>query len=131
LITSGLMFGRKARLLVDLVRNSDDPKKDAILRPFNAIRGDAKRDIIAHGYIWSDANTVVFIERTGGGDYRTREYSFSLTEFGEHVKKFVKSAKEFYDAIGITQEEFDAFANAALSLERKAKTSPGAPSESA
>lgn len=49
LITSGMVFGRKARLLDDLMRHSDDARKQKLMEAFNKIRA-AKRDIISHSY---------------------------------------------------------------------------------
>jgi hypothetical protein len=62
LITSGMMFGRKARLLTDLIGRSNHPNKKELLRAFNAVRGN-KRDVIVHGYLWSKQIRVKFIER--------------------------------------------------------------------
>ena len=53
LITSGMVFGRKARLLDDLIRNSDDGRKQKLLEAFNKIRA-AKHDIIAHSELSLD-----------------------------------------------------------------------------
>ncbi|MGC2223198.1 MAG: hypothetical protein WA624_12935 [Methylocella sp.] len=51
LITSGLMFGRKGRLLADLIAKSTDPQKATILGTFNKLRGMSKRDMFAHSYL--------------------------------------------------------------------------------
>ena len=50
LITAGMFFSRKARLLADLIRTSEYPNKAAILGAFNKVRDNNKRDIIAHSY---------------------------------------------------------------------------------
>jgi len=131
LLTSGMMFGPKARLLADLISRSDDPKKPQLLAPFNRLRGDSKRDVIAHGYVWSDAHTVRFIQRITSGEYTVRSHSFTLKEFAEHAIRFATDAAEFYTVLGATQEVMDAFGNAALSLDRKSKTSPQKPQDKA
>jgi hypothetical protein len=69
LITSGMMFGRKARLLADLIGRSDDPKKAQILGAFNQLRGLSKRDLFAHAYVRSDGKSVTFLERSQGGEF--------------------------------------------------------------
>jgi hypothetical protein len=51
LITSGMMFGRKARLLADLIGRSDHRDKAEILGSFNEVR-TGKRDVFAHSYVW-------------------------------------------------------------------------------
>jgi len=38
LITSGMVFGRKARLLGDLIRHSNDARKQKLMEAFNKIR---------------------------------------------------------------------------------------------
>jgi hypothetical protein len=126
LITSGMMFGKKGRLLADLIGRSDHHSKNEILRTFNAARGN-KRDVIAHGYIWSDATTVKFIERRHSGEYNAQEHKFTYTSFIKFLTDFNDSAAAFYNALGVSRAEIDAFAYAALSLERKSKRSPGRP----
>ncbi len=130
LITAGVLFGRKGRLLADLVARSDDPKKDHILGAFNKLRGLSKRDMFAHAYVRSDSNTITFLDRSGG-EFRAQEHTFTLDEFRAYVKEFEKAGIEFNQALGASKEELDAFAKAALSFSRKSKTSPGNPSSNA
>jgi hypothetical protein len=99
------------------------------LTALNKLRA-SKRDIIAHSYIWSDANVIKFINRTAQGEYKTVEYVFTLQEFKAHVYAFGKDMLEFYGLLGCESGELDAFAKAALSLDRKSKTSPGSPASS-
>ena len=131
LITAGMMFGRKARLLADLIGRSDDPNKAVLLGAFNAIRGNSKRDIITHGYLWSDTSTVRFVERSISGEFKATQHSFTMKEFQDHIDDLVIHAIAFYDAVGASPDEIDTFAVAAFSLNRKSKTSPGAPSDKA
>lgn len=123
LITSGQMFGRKSRLLADLIARSDHPKKQQILRAFNKVRGGNLRDVFAHGYIASDKDTVTFIERPPGGDFRANQHVFTLIEFEIHVAKIVQAGSEFCDvledALEMHDHELDDFANSALSLNSK------------
>jgi hypothetical protein len=127
LITSGMMFGRKARLLADLIGRSDHPEKAKILGAFNKARGGNKRDVFAHGYIWSGPDTVKFIERSVSGEFKAVEHEFTLDELETHALNFILASQAFWDALGVTNDEAQAFANAALSLNRKPKTSPGSP----
>jgi hypothetical protein len=55
ILTSGMEFGPKARLSHELVKRSLHPKKATIIRSLNKLRNDAKRNILAHSYIVSDA----------------------------------------------------------------------------
>lgn len=127
LITSGMMFGRKARLLADLIGQSEHPNKSALLGSFNAIRGKSKRDIFAHGYLWSSPHEIRFIERSISGPFKAIEHKFTFEEFQLHCLELASNSDAFYYALGATREELNAFANAALSLNRKSKTSPGKP----
>ncbi|RDV05132.1 hypothetical protein [Undibacter mobilis] len=127
LITAGMMFGRKSRLLADLIKRSDHPQKSKILEPFNKIRGMSKRDVFAHGYIRGDAESVTFLERAAGGEFKATEHTFTFMEFQIHVATIAKLATEFYEALGCTREQVSDFANAALSLNRKSKKSPETP----
>jgi hypothetical protein len=129
LITSGMMFGRKARLLDDLIRHSDDPRKPKLLESFNKIRA-AKRDIITHSYVGSDAISVWYLERNTAGPFKAEIHSYSAERLQEHIQGIANAATDFYNALGVERAELDAFANAALSLNRKSSTSPGRPVES-
>jgi hypothetical protein len=125
IITAGMMYGPKARLLADLVSRSDHPNKAAILGPLNRLRGSNKRDIIAHGYQWSDEKHVKFVQRIGSGTFTAKEHNFTLTEFVRHVGSFVNDATAFFEALRVDQEEVNSFGAAALSLAKRSKTSPG------
>jgi len=121
------MFGRKARLLADLIGRSNHPNKAKLLGAFNAARGSTKRDVIAHGYLWSNKNTVKFIERSISGEYRAIEHPYSVNGFTLHVKEFYDKSNAFYVALEVGWQEIQDFANAALSLNRKSAKSPGRP----
>jgi hypothetical protein len=129
LITSGMVFGRKARLLDDLIRHSDDPRKSKLLEPFKKIRA-AKRDIIAHSYVGSDALSVWYLERNTSGPFKAEIHRYSAEMLHSHVQAIANAVSDFYNALGVERVELDAFANAALSLNRKSNTSPGSPVES-
>jgi hypothetical protein len=121
LITSGMMFGRKARLLADLIARSDHPQKASLLGSFNAVRGNNKRDIIAHGHLISDENdtSITFLERSVSGEFRAKKHTFTMLEFITYVIAFYGQFQAFHDALGVTDKELEDFSNAALSLNRK------------
>ena len=131
LITSGMMFGRKGRLLADLIAKSNDPKKATILGAFNKIRGMSKRDMFAHSYLRSTKDTVTFLERSSSGEFTAKEYTFTLDEFRAYVMDFELAIGAFHTSLGATRAQFEAFAKAALSSSRNSKTSPGNPIASA
>jgi hypothetical protein len=131
LITSGLTFGRKGRLLADLVAKSDDPQKSAILGAFNKLRGMGKRDMFAHSYLRSTKDTITFLDRSVSGEFSAKEHTFTLDEFRAYVMDFETAIGAFRASLGATREQLDAFAKAALSLSRNSKTSSGKPKESA
>jgi hypothetical protein len=99
LITSGMMFGRKARLLDDLIRHSDDPRKPKLLESFNKIRA-AKRDIITHSYVGSDAISVWYLERNTAGPFKAEIHSYSAERLQEHIQGIANAATDFYNAWG-------------------------------
>ncbi len=105
LITSGMMFGRKARLLADLIGRSDHPNKAKILGAFNKARGGNKRDVFAHGCVWSDKDTVKFLERTSGGEYQAVEHEFTVDELEAHIIRFIFANQAFWDALGAKKED--------------------------
>ena len=125
------MFGPKARLLADLVGRSDHPKKAEILGPLNRVRGDTKRNEIAHGYLWSDDNRVRFIQRITSGEFQCRVLEFNYEQFKDHVLKLINDSTALYTALEIDYADINAFADAALSLNRKSKTSPVSPASKA
>jgi hypothetical protein len=131
LITSGQMFGRKARLLADLIGRSDHPDKAKILKAFNEVRNKNLRDTFFHCYMQSSGDDVTYIERPAGGDFRATPHIFTLLTLTEHVRRVMEAAEAFYESLAPDSEELEAFVNAALSLRRKSKTSPGRPASSA
>ena len=131
LVTSGMMFGRKARVLADLISKSDHPQKAKMLSAFNKIRGTSKREIFAHSYLWSDDNRVVFHERSIGGDFRVIKHEFTIQQFLHHVAELAVESEKFYSALGATREQVTAFADAALNLDRKASKSGAKPDSKA
>src|SRR4051812_39541371 len=87
LITAGMMFGTKGRLLADLISRSDHPHKAKLLGPLNWIRGHALRDALAHSYqkLGEDGG-ITFVDRRAGGGFAVKEHEFTLKEFAMHVK---------------------------------------------
>jgi hypothetical protein len=57
-------------------------------------------------------------------------HSYSAKTLHAHVQGIANAASDFYNALGVEDAELDTFANAALSLNRKSRTSPGSPVES-
>jgi hypothetical protein len=129
IMVSGMMFGSKIRLLINLVQRSHHGKKGELIATLRAIQ-NSKRDVFAHSYFASDKDRVLFIERTKGGDYKAIEHEFTASEFRDHVANSVLNANKFQDALGVTDEDILHFARAALSENSKLNTSPREPSAS-
>lgn len=127
IITGGMMSGPKFRLLADLIGHSDHPKRDELLGALNKVRKIQKRDIFAHSYIESYEDSVTFLNRKVGGEYKATEDKFTFTTFANHVAEVADAGVRFYNALGVTKPEMQAFAKAALSANRKPKTSPAPP----
>lgn len=121
-----MMFGKKCRLLADLIGRSDHPSKATILEAFNKVRA-GKRDVIAHSYVWSNSTSVKFIERQSGGEFKAIVHEFGMEEFTSYVVKYAADCTKFYNLLGVTIEEIEEFANAAFSLNRKSSKSPVRP----
>lgn len=124
IITSGMMFGRKAKLLADLIANSNHPKKSEILGAFNKVRDHNKRNIIAHSYYLFDEKNVCFVERSNSGPYNAKEHTFPMDEFEDHVAKMGDYGQAFHSAIGASRELLTEFAHAALNRDHKSNTLP-------
>jgi hypothetical protein len=120
LMTAGMAVGAKFRLLADLIGRSDHPKKSELLGALNKIRGETKREVLAHSYIRSSATAVTFLDRKGGGEYRAKEYPFSLLQFSSHVKILTQSGQDFEAALGADPKELRDFWDAAISANRSA-----------
>jgi hypothetical protein len=126
LITAGMVWGRKARLLADLIKRSSHPNKAELKRALGVIQGHAKRDMLAHSYMRSDATTVTFVHRQAGSGYCATELTFTLESFRKHVKTFTQASVDFNNALGPpAPAEMSAFASASLSLNSKSSKSPG------
>ena len=93
-------------------------------------RAIQKRDVFAHSYIESFSDSVNFVSRTTGGTYKATKHEFTQSSFEKHILEMVKVSMQFYDALGASRYDLQTFAEAALRLNRKSKTSTGKPSTS-
>jgi hypothetical protein len=118
LITSGMMFGRKIRLLVDLIKHSDDPKKSELLAVLGRIT-KANRDILTHSYVKSDMDSVTFMERKISGPFSAKEHSYTIAKFREHMNEVYQAELDFDRLLDTPRSDLDEFAQAALSAARK------------
>ena len=123
-LTSGMEFGRKARLLHELVKRSDHKQQGDIMRALNFLRNNALRNVFAHSYTLTTEETVTFLERPPGGQYKVRKHQFTLETYRVHVKETVQAGSDFEEALGFTRSALTEFAYAAVSAENKANTSP-------
>jgi hypothetical protein len=129
LLTAGMFYGRKLRLLSDLVKRNGalgEKRRTKFLQSIKHLLG-AKRDVVTHSYIWSSDIEVKFYLRKAGDKFTVQESRFTRTEFNEHAKKFEDAALIFHKALGASPKELNDFANAALSLDRKSNKSPAKP----
>lgn len=119
LIASGMLFGRKARLLRDLIARSDHPKKAALLHAFNKA-SNSNRDVFAHSHIDTTPTTVTFVERSSSGEYRAKGHTYTLKEFARHVLAFVDAGTDFHNALGVDPAAWQQFGKVAITMDRKA-----------
>jgi hypothetical protein len=120
LLTAGIDFNRRASLLRVLLNRSTLPRKPQIISALNTIQNESLRNVFAHSFLQSDETTVTFIERTRHGKYDPKKHPFTISAFRDHVHKFVDAAVAFQQELEITNEDMQAFANAAFNV----KTSP-------
>lgn len=123
-LTSGMEFGRKARLLHELIKKSDHKRRRDAITAINFLRNESKRNVFAHSYILTTTDTVTFVEREAGGPYRARGHTFTLEEYENHVRKVVQAAADLEKAFAFTKDELTSFAYAAMSEENNDNTSP-------
>ena len=69
ILTAGMMFGSKIRLLIEFVNRSHDKNKNVIIKALRNLQSEPKRDIIAHSYLIIKGGKATFIERPRGGEY--------------------------------------------------------------
>ncbi|MCW0236663.1 MAG: hypothetical protein OJJ21_23905 [Ferrovibrio sp.] len=115
ILTAGLEFGRKIRILIDLAKRSTDPKKEILVEALRTMQG-SKREIITHSYLKSDKDKIIFLNRSRGGPYKATETKFSREEFIDHVKTLVLAAQKFETHLDLNEDDFQKFAASALSL---------------
>ena len=130
-VTSGMELGRKLTLLRNVAYRSDHPQKRRIMSVAGTIQNESKRNVFAHSYITSEKDTVTFVERSRGGDYRVVKHIYTLKEFVAHVQNFVKCASELETLLGITPDKLRQFGEAAFKAETNETKSPTPPIESA
>ncbi|WP_413992225.1 hypothetical protein ACMDCR_09130 [Labrys okinawensis] len=114
LIVNGMTFGKKAKLLSDLIKRSEHPNKNNIIRAFNEARNCVDRDSIIHAYIQTDDDTVTFVTKNQSGSYKTKSKTFTLQEFKLYVDTFQMKGVYFHLAMGLSREEYATFAEASI-----------------
>jgi hypothetical protein len=131
MITGGMMFGPKARLLGSLIKDSNHAKKSEMLGAVRWLQGNSKRDVFAHGYMITSSTKVILLERPRGGGFKVKEHPFTLEQFIAHTKQVGSNAQTFWQALGASNADLAEFVAAALSLDNKSTTSPGEPADRA
>ncbi len=111
LIVSGMMFGTKMRLLADLIKRCDHPKKDRLAEAIRTLQA-SKRDQITHAYIKSNSANITFTYRSKGGSYKSGELAFHINDFIDHVGRMHEATIAYQQSFGASNEDLTAFANA-------------------
>jgi hypothetical protein len=125
LLTAGMMFGSKARLLSALVKRSARKDTQQLLQALNLLRSEIKRDWLAHSYIVADRQTVTFINRSAANEYSVNSIRFSLTEFSEHILALTEAAGMIHRAFFNSKDELYKFIAAIDSAKNKSPTPAG------
>ena len=127
LLTAGLEFHRKARLLRELIQRSDHTKKKDLLTALNVLQNEGKRNVFAHSFMRSRDDRVTFVERTRHGPLQAKEHHFTGPEFQAHVLKVVEAANTFQLALGVTSQHLEEFGAAFKRAASSESTSPQPP----
>jgi hypothetical protein len=114
LIVAGMFFGRKAKLLADLIKRSEHPNRENILRTFNEVHNSVDREWIIHSYIESERDHVTFITKKISGSYKAKSKTFTKSEFEKYVTNLTLKGDAFHRALAVDEKEFNDFADAAL-----------------
>jgi hypothetical protein len=114
ILVAGMEFGRKLRLLIELLKRSDHPKKATLIESIRTLQG-AKRDIITHSYIASSKTHIRFLYR-GRGEYSAGKLTFHIDQFNEHVATMVEAAQKYQRTLNAPDDEQIAFAEACLNI---------------
>ena len=130
LLTAGLDFHRKARILRALIRRSNHPQKAKLLTALNKIQNESKRNVFAHSYLGGTDVEVTYLERSRNGELSATEHTFTAQEFVVHVARFVDAGRQFASLIGRSDKEIREFL-AAIKVFKRAGTSPQPPKDSA
>jgi hypothetical protein len=131
ILTSGMELGRKLTLLRNVAHRSNHEAKNRIIQLLGKIQNESKRNVLAHSYITTDVDSVTFVERSRGGDYRVTRHRYTLKEFVAHIAEFMKAAAELETVLEITEDELHKFGEAAFSAATSATKSPTPPISSA
>jgi hypothetical protein len=114
LLTAGMQFGHKIRILKDLIRKTKDPNKDKMIGALNKLQNESKRNVFAHSYLIGNPTSVSFVERSAGGDFKIRQHTYTLPEWQDHLTAFTNAGKALWEGLGEPQAELEEFMDAAL-----------------
>jgi hypothetical protein len=116
ILVSGLEFGRKLRLLVELLKRSKHDKKDILIESIKTIQA-SKRDIITHSYIASNTTNISFVYKSRG-EFKSGRLEFHIDDFTNHVAKIIQATQRFQNSLGVSDETIGHFANTVLSMQK-------------
>jgi hypothetical protein len=114
ILLAGMEFGRKLRLVVELAKRSEHPKKSILVESVRKLQ-TAKREIITHSYIASNEENITFVNRGRGGEFKTTRTEFTMEQFSDHVRDMVEATQKYQRALGATMGDLLAFAIASFS----------------
>jgi hypothetical protein len=117
LLTAGIFIGRKLTLLRSLAKTNETFKNsEALFKALKTLQSEAKRDVLAHSYMGTSANNIVFVERITHGKFSAREHRFTMPQFEIHTKKVTQASADMYDALQIDDSDYLRFGRAPLSM---------------
>jgi hypothetical protein len=127
MLTAGMQYGNKIRILREVIRKGEHKNKAKLLTALNKMQNESKRNVFAHSYLIGSSgpaeffDKVSFVERPPGGEYIVREHEFTLEEWKDHCVDFAEASKDFWDALGATNDELQEFGITAVRAAQKSK----------
>jgi hypothetical protein len=130
-ITAGMEIGRKMRLLESLLHRSTHKNKSSLIGYLRKVQNESKRNVFAHSFMDSEPDHITFVNRSFGQKYEVQLHKYTLKQFVAHVMTFITTGRYFYESFEFNEDDIQKFGQAAISADKRAKTSPVPPKSSA
>ena len=116
IIIGGLNFGNKPSILYSLL---NERGMDDVAAQVRSVIDHAKRNALVHGVSGGDRSTLefAFFKREVGSNYKVKQLNFTAETFNEHLEQLLTLIREAEAALGITEQDIDAYGREARLLQ--------------